>query len=119
MHFHIKLVNAFISVFFVRVVGALACFNFFFKEGQKNFEILLLGGFVSSFKTLVVALAGAVYKCACNALAIFHSILSNVVDLYFQYVPLNPLLLLLFAKVYHHVFGLFQTDFDGKTNEVI
>jgi hypothetical protein len=40
LHFHIKLVNAFISVFFGRVGGALACFNFFFKEGKKNFEIL-------------------------------------------------------------------------------
>ena len=43
--------------FFVRVGGALECFNFFFKEGEKNFEILLLGWLCKLFdKALVEAL---------------------------------------------------------------
>jgi hypothetical protein len=58
LHFHIKLVNAFINSFFVRVGGALAFFNFFFKEGEKNFEILLLGWLCKHFnKALIEALA--------------------------------------------------------------
>jgi hypothetical protein len=36
---HIKLVIRFIF-FSVCVACVLACFNFFFKEGEKNFEIL-------------------------------------------------------------------------------
>jgi hypothetical protein len=41
LHFHIKLVIRF--TFFSCVACVLACFNFFFKEMEKNFEILLLG----------------------------------------------------------------------------
>jgi len=42
LHFHIKLVIRF-TFFSVCVACVLACFNFFFKEVEKNFEILLLG----------------------------------------------------------------------------
>jgi hypothetical protein len=65
LHFHIKLVNAFINSFFVRVGGALECFIFFFKEGEKKFEILLLGWLCKLFdKALVGGLArGALAMC--------------------------------------------------------
>ena len=56
MQFHIKLVNAFINSFFVRVGGALKCFNFFFKEGEKNFEILLGLGQTHSLASLGLSL---------------------------------------------------------------
>jgi len=39
LHFHIKLVIRFIF-FSVCVARVLACFNFFFKDGEKIFEIL-------------------------------------------------------------------------------
>ena len=64
LHFHIKLVIRFIF-FSICVACVLACFNFFFKEGEKNFEILLLGWLSKLFdKALVSALArGALAMC--------------------------------------------------------
>lgn len=51
--------------FSVCVACVLACFNFFFKEGEKNFEILLSGWLCKLFdKALVAALArGALAMC--------------------------------------------------------
>jgi len=70
---HIKLVNAFINSFFVRVGGVLACFNFFFKEVEKNFEILSGLGQTHSLASFGLSL-GLCGLTMCVAAAMAHLI---------------------------------------------
>jgi len=79
LHFHIKLVNAYISVFFVRVGGALVCFNFFFKRGRKILKFFSWAGQTHSLASFGLSL-GMWGLTMCVAAALAHTAYHNTID---------------------------------------